>query len=338
MANSLELAEQIVSNGFLPPSHPNYSLTTPTQLFKELNDCLTMNFERAVTNVRSGYWLRPAIVPCVAGTSRYRIPPRAVMGGVERVELAQSTAHSYLPLEEVAGTEAAGYELAGTGTGTPSRFECRGDTLTMLPTPNGAYSLRVWYYARPSRLVYAQSPTLVSDVLIVATDRGRITSIAAIGTRQITVNVLPFRMHQTTPAAIVTGVDRIDIVHPTGSCELALIDATQTLSGTVITIGGSDPLDQVQVGDYVRAADETDWPPLPLDFHRLLADLATVSVLTQLHLLEKASAYARKIEGDMQRFRDLLQPRVRNQLRGIPFPDHVFGGGSMGGGFRGGFP
>jgi len=98
-----------------------------------------------------------------------------------------------------------------------------------------------------------------------------------------------------------------------------------------ITIGGSDPLDDIAVGDYVRAADETDWPMIPADYHRLHADLATVPCLVQLADYGKARKVEEKIAGDMDRFRDLLQPRVKNQARSIPFPDHVLH--AMGGRF-----
>jgi hypothetical protein len=327
--NTYEMCAQLIANGFLPANHPNFSMTNPGQLIKELNDVITQNFERPVVNARSGYWLKSTTVTVTQGRARYPIPDRAAAGGLERVEIASSASAAFMPLDEESGTDTVRWAGQPGNMGFPQRYELRGSQLTLLPAPDSSeYVLRFWFYVRPSKLVPPQSPTFTgtSSVDSAVVDRGRITSIAGIDSRQVVVNAIPFRMRQTSPAAIVTNVDRIDIVHPGGWHELALIAATQTFTGTTITIGGTDDLGDIQVGDYVRAADETDWPCLPEDFHRLLADLASMTVLVQLHLIEKARAFGEKSAGDMDRFRDLLQPRVKNQARDIPFPDHVLNG------------
>jgi hypothetical protein len=334
--NTLELCAQITANGFLPSNHPNFSLSNPTQLIKELNGCVTQNFERPVVNARSGYWLKSTLVTTVAGRARYPVPHRAAAGGLERVEIAQSATSAFAELKEESGTDTVTWEGDSAQRDLPRRFELRGDQIHLLPTPDSSsYVLRLWYYLRPSQLAYPQSPTytgvsLIDDATVVT--RGQVQSIN-VGARQVVVTggaSIPFRMRKTAPSSIISGVDRVDIVHSNGWHELALVDAPQTFSGSTITIGGSDPLDDIVVGDYVRFADETDWPCVPTDFHRLVADLASMTVLVQLHMLEKARAFGEKASGDMDRFRDLLQPRVKNQLRSIPFPEHVLNG-SFGG-------
>lgn len=338
--NSLEMCAQIIANGFLPAAHPNYSLTVPGQLIKELNDTVTQNFERAIVNARQGYWLHSTLITCVAGTTRYRIPHRAASTGLDRVELADSLASAFYPLNERPGRQALDDEIPGTaggnGQGSPRSYEIRGEHIALLPTPNAAYVLRVWYYARPSQLVLPQSPTFTgtSAVDSTITDRGRIT-VAPVGAgRTVTVNAIPFRMNQTTPASIVTNVDRVDVVKPNGWYETVLVEAGQTFSGSVITFLGSDPLGDIEVGDYVRAADESEWPPLQKDFHRLVCDIGSLAVLTQLTFFEKAQVFGQKAASDMERFRDVLQPRVKDQAREIDFPDHILNGGG-GSGRRG---
>jgi hypothetical protein len=326
MANTYELCAQMTANGFIPSNHANYSLTNPAQLIKELNGVMTQNFERPVINARDGYWLKSTLVTTIAGHARYRVPDRAAMGGFDRVEMALSPTSEFLPLDSEPGADSSQWERSPGSIGQPRRYELRGNQIHLLPAPDSAnYVLRLWYYARPSQLVRPQSPTFteIASVDAGVMDRGRITSIAGIASRQVVVNAIPFRQRQASPAAIVTAVDKIDIVHVGGWHELALVDATQTFTGTTITIGGSDPLDDIEVGDYVRAADETDWPCIPADFHRLHADLASMTVMVQLHLIEKAAAFGEKSGGDMDRFRDLLQPRVKDQARSIGFPDHV---------------
>lgn len=331
MANTYEMCAQMVANGFLPASHPNFSMSNPTQLIKELNGCATQNFERPVVNARSGYWLKSTNVTTIQGHPRYRVPDRAAAGGFERIEIAQSATSAFGELKEEPGTGAADFEGSPGSTGQPRRYELRGNQVHLLPTPDSnSYVLRFWYYVRPSQLVRPQSPTFTENSAIdsAVVDRGRVT-VVNVAARTVTVNAIPFRMRQTTPAVIATIVDKVDVVHVGGWHELALVDAPQTLAGTTITIGGSDPLDDIEVGDYVRAADETDWPCIPADFHRLHTDLASMTVMVQLHMLEKAQAFGEKSAGDMDRFRDLLQPRVQNQARSIPFPDHILAG-SMG--------
>ena len=329
MANTYELCAQMTANGFLPSNHPNFSMTNPGQLIKELNGCVTQNFGRPVINAREGYWLKNTTVNTVVDDARVRVPDRAVMGGLERVEIAESATSEFIALESEPGTDSVRWEGGPTNRGKPRRYELRGNQIHLLPKPDSSsYVLRIWFYARPSHLVPPQSPTFtgISAVDSAVVDRGRITSIAGLASRQVVVNTLPFRMRQTTPAQIVTSVDTVDIVHPGGWHELALVGATHIQTGgggTTITLGGTDLLEDIEVGDYLRAADETDWPCVPADFHRLLADLASMTVMVQLHMLEKAQAFGEKSGGDMDRFRDLLQPRVKNQARSIPFPDHV---------------
>lgn len=324
--NTYEMCAQMMANGFIPSNHVNYSMTNPGQLIKELNGVMTQNFERPVINARDGYWLRSTNISTIVGHARYRVPDRAAMGGFERIEIADSSTSEFVPLDSEPGTDASRWERAPGSLGKPLRYELRGNQITLLPAPDSAsYVLRVWYYQRPNQLAIPQSITFsgtsVDNTIV---DRGRVTSIANLASlRQVTVTSIPFRMLQVTPAAVISGFDRVDVIHPAGWHELSVIDCPQTYSGNVITFGGTDPLDDIEVGDYVRASDETDWPMIPADFHRLACDLATMTVLVQLHLLEKAQAFGEKSGGDMDRFRDLLQPRVKNQARDIPFPDHV---------------
>lgn len=329
--NTYELIQQIVANGFLPDYHPNYSLTSFHQPIRELRGVLTSNIQRLVVNARQGYWLHSTLMSTVAGQATYHLPHRAAAGGFDRIEIADSATSAFQPLDERPGRQALTWELPSGGTGRPQCYELRGDRIALLPTPDSAnYVLRVWYYLRPSKISPAQSPTVtgVSAIDTAVTDRGRITSVADIANRKVTVNVIPKRMEQPTPADIVTVTDYVDVVRPSGWFTPLLVQASQTFTGTTITFGGTDPVDHLEVGDYVRAADETDWPCVPADFHRLIADLASITILVQLGFLQKAAAFGEKCAGDVDRLRDLLQPRVKDQAREIDFPDHILNGAS----------
>lgn len=356
--NTYDLAYQVLANAFLDPtSHPDYPLdpgtTIPYQLYRELNDVMTQNFERMVVNARSGYWLRNEVVTTVAGTHSYRLPARMCTGGLERVEIARTSTSAFQPLMQESGTEAVRWEIENNGRGTPERFELRGDAIVLLPTPDSSsYQVRIWYYQRPSLMV---TPQASSSGLSSAsygslkapgfgpTMRGLITSLNAT-TRSVTVTSVPNDMLWSASGAALVNGFRVDIVRGYGWFEVAASDMQVSgLSGNTFTLGGTNSLVDIagaindQHPHYVRHIGQTDWPAVPVDFHRTLADLATVSVLTQLHHLEKAAAYAEKINGDLQRFGELLQPRVKNQAGGL-IPMMMPGMQGRGPVFRGGFP
>lgn len=332
--NTYELCAQMLANGFIPANHPNFSLLTsagPVQLLKELNGCMTQNFERPVVNARSGYWLRSTTVTVTQGRASYRVPDRAAAGGLERVEIARDATSEFVSLEEESGTDAPKWSGAPSTIGIPRRFELRGSQLTLLPAPDSSsYVLRFWFCVRPSQLVRPQSPTFTetSSVDSAVPLRGRINTVSnASGNKYVLVDSSkPYDMLKATPTE-VSLFQRVDIIHPGGWYEPVLVDVAHSSGGSLrFNFADDVDLSLVEVGDYVRVADQTDWPCIPADFHRLLADLASMTVLVQLHLIEKARAFGEKSSGDMDRFRDLLQPRVQNQARSIPFPDHVLGG------------
>lgn len=281
---------------------PDY---TDARLLIELSDELRTTFSRAVTQARSGYWLKQQFTTVVAGTAKYPIPRRAVIGGLENLSIADSSG-KYYKLDEVSETHSQNYELASGQIGEVKKYVVRADQVVLLPTPSQAYTLRMSYYVRPSRLVTAQTAGLVTAVNATA--------------RTITVNSVP--ADKDTGLTIVTGAT-LDVVHPSGWCELPLVGMASTLAASTFTIAGTAPMDEVLVGDYVRAADQTDWPCLPEDFHRTLAKSAAVKVMSELHMLQKADATAGQVNADLQRFSDLLVSRVKSEAKVLKAPRSV---------------
>ena len=190
-----------------------------------------------------------------------------------------------------------------------------------------AYALRMRYYRRPNRLDSQQSSTLNSGTV-----RGQVTDVDT-AAREVTVNVVPHDMVAVaagvlTPAAITSGSVRIDIIHGDGWHELALTGAEQTLAGSVFTISGSADMSALEVGDWVRAAEQTDWPQLPDDFHATLCDATATTILNSMAMPDKASSIAQKMGSDLQRFKTLLLPRVKDSSRIIKptFGSRLHGG------------
>lgn len=302
-----------------------YPDQTDLVLLAEMTHKLHSVFEDIVTKARSGYWLKEYVTTTTSGRGRYRIPARSVVGGLEKIEVAAAAGGVYYPLEEISPNDVQNWEgaISGGNPGPPLVFVSMGDQVELFPTPNAALPMRMTYYIRPSQLTVAQNNQLDGG-----TDRGRITSIAGIASsRQITVNARPFDNLLSSPTIITSGEQLLDVVHPDGWHELALVNAPQTFSGFVITLGGTDDLSDIAVGDYVRVADQTDWPCLPDDFHRCLADVAAIKVAVELGLREKNDELAQNVENDLVRFRSLLVPRVKSQPKTTPVSLKSRGGG-----------
>lgn len=279
---------------------------TDAVLLTELNDSLTTKFQQLVLDADSGYWLQTTTANTTTGQAMYRIPPRSI--GLSKVEIVGVNAAnaSYCRLPRTTEGHSDMFQTTVGGVGTPQCFVTRGDQIVLLPTPdNSGYTLRISYYIRPSKLTPSQNT-------VSGTDRGRVTNIN-VSTRVITVNALPFDQSLTVPVAITSALQQVDVVHPNGWQELALVGATQTISGLNVTVGGTDDLSEIQVGDYLRAADQTDWAPIPVDFHRCLVDVASVKVLIQQDNQRKAAGIASDVNADIGRFSTLISQRVKEE-------------------------
>lgn len=289
-----------------------YPDQTDAVLLAELTHKLHTVFEDIVVKARSGYWLKEFVFNTTAGKNRYRIPPRSVVGGLEKIEVAPNNV--FYRLSEISPEDAEAWEGSITvgNPGNPSVFVVMGDQIEMFPSPNVVMPVRMTYYVRPSALVPPQNNQLNGG-----TDRGRVT-VAPNASRQLTVNAIPFDQSLASPAAMTTALQSIDIVHADGWHELALVEATQTFTGLVFTVGGTADLSDVQIGDYVRVSNQTDWPCLPDDFHRCLADVAAIKVLIEIGLAEKGTDIASNVENDLVRFRSLLLPRVKSEPKTTP--------------------
>lgn len=316
--NSDELIEDVRQEVFVDASGTAFPDYDDARLRKECWDALMATFGRAITQARQGYWLKQQFISQAQFTPKVQIPYRAVNGTLEQVAIADSSTTKYIKLEEVTETRAQDYERAPGTYGQVLKYCIRADQVVLLPSPSQAYNVRLSYYLRPSKLVEPQTA-------------GRVTAVNTTA-RTITVNSVP--LDRDTGIAIATGAS-IDVVHPGGWFEVALVGAASTLAASTFTIGGTAPMDEIAVGDYVRAAGQTDWPALPEDHHRTLAKVTAVAVCKQLHMLAKADALSDAANGDMQRFTDLLVSRVKAEAPVLKAPLGVLQVGRARRGFYG---
>lgn len=299
-----ELEARVRVSSFIGNSSafPNYDSFA---IFNELNDRLRSVFSDQVVSARNGYWLHRSTVTTSTGYTRF--PPRAVVGGIESVDMLVNG--QYWHLRELTPREANDF----SNTTVPANalavgYWCDSEKINIVPTPASSITLRLRYYLRPSLLAPQQSFT--SGFF---TQRGLITAVDPIN-RVATVNVVP-NDSLVTLVPIVTG-SQVDVVRPTGWHMATAVDQVCSITGLNITIAGltsAEFSEAVQIGDYIRARDQTDWPALPSDFHRTLADAAACNILRSLSLDEKAATLSAVASADFARFAKMINPRVRSE-------------------------
>lgn len=298
--NSTELEQAIRNSAFIGDAAA-FTEFTQNRVLLEANDKLATVFEDIVVKARAGYWAHEFIYTVAANDSRYRIPPRAVVQGLEKIECASALTGPWIPLEQVPISIASYYKASTQGT--PYIFSVFGDIVDVMPTPAVGTFLKMTYYIRPSRVCPTQAIGLITNVNTAA--------------RQVSVNAIPLNYANDGTSATLTSGTAIDIIHADGWHELSMVNQPETFSGTTFTLGGTDDMGDILVGDYVRAAGQTDWPCLPDDFHRCLADATAVKLLLEQGLSDKANDLANNNGNDLTRFRSLLLPRVKSQPKSI---------------------
>jgi hypothetical protein len=300
-----ELLARVRQSAFIGDAvaFPDY---TNQVIFDELNDRQRSVFSDQVVSARNGYWLHRDVVTVTNGCARF--PRRSVVGGLESVD--QLVNGQYWHLRELTPREANDW---GTTTvpanGKAIGYWCDSEKINIVPTPSGSVTLRMRYYLRPSLIVTQQSSDL--------TDRGRITAVD-LPNRTATVNDLPLSYPS---GATLDSADIVDVVRPNGWHVCTAIEQLCSITGGVnvqlVNMSVADFTEAVQVGDYIRARDQTDWPALPSDYHRTLADAAAVNILRELSLDEKASTLGAAASADFARFAKLINPRVKSEPKRI---------------------
>jgi hypothetical protein len=251
---------------------------TSARIRQALTNTLHTRFGGKVTASRSGYWLHTQDQTLSADQSSYRLPHRAA--AIESIEILD------------AGD--AAYNVIG------DRVQFDEDN------PPSSGTLRVTYYLRPSLLVQEQTVNI-----------GRVT---AVDVDALTVMVASVPIVDRVEAVSIVSGDIVDIVHKNGWHELSLVGYASnapTLSSTTFTFPAGTDLSAVEVNDYVRAADQTEWPCIQDEYHPVLAELTAADMLYSRNQRDKADALVAKAmgtdrdPGPLKLFVDQIEPRVK---------------------------
>lgn len=304
-----QLIKRVRRSAFLADGDVNY---TDYVILEDLNDVMTQLYARAVVEADQGVWQLTDYTPLVAAQRSYRLPARAVMGTTMRQQIT-ADGIDWWPMTDLGEADALRYEYSSTNVqlDAPTRKVIRGENWWPLPPVaiTGAYVVRTHYMVRPSRICLSQ-----------AFGSGPIGTITAINasTRALTLNGGISSISDTGSITTPSGTQQLDIVR-VGGWHKVQWTGTATISGGGLTVTlASDPsglseandLSDISVGDVVRVADQTDWPPLPADYHRSLADATAAKILTARGMADRADELSKSyVVPDLQRFGDLLRPR-----------------------------
>ncbi len=303
-----EILASIRYSATLNSADPNY---TDARLRIEAWNMLVASFADSISRSRSGYWRQVALYTLAASQRGYRLPARALANAVELVEVLSGTDYrklSALELRRMGSIESL--------SGDPRGYLVEGDYINLFPLPSAAGTLRAKFAIRPSKLVAEQTAGLILTVTP--------------ATRQVTVNVLP--TVRATSAAIATGT-LVDVVHPAGGYELGAYDCAVTVSVLTITFPVGTDMTRIAVGDYVRGAEETDWPMLPEEFHLTLCEATASKICVDRGMMQKAQILAGVVGPQIERLKSLIQPRAKFDPRALRKRNYGRTGGGFGPGF-----
>lgn len=266
-------------------------------LFAIIDDLLLTSLGRSVYDADDGRWIVAAPDMSVAsGQATYRIPDRAWAGDLDTVHLVDANGNE-IPLHYVDRSEIWMWDQAGLWANP--RYTIMDNLIRLLPSPtDSAYSLRVRYVRRPSRLVAVSACTLLT---------------AASATT----------LSGTIPSAWSSPetIDIIEGTHGTASLEDDVATThtgsiiTRTSSGSFATSGASVPA----AGDYACLAGTTcvvQCPDVAIGYLVARASAEVCDALGDAEGMRSHMAFAERKQSDMEQAiskRTKEAPRVINR-------------------------
>jgi hypothetical protein len=269
---------------------------TDTVIMGLMNKTMDEVLTPLVAASRSGYWCHTFTRTLGANNPSVRLPPRACPA-IEQVDISVDGVN-WEALDEALEAEAQDWLREHGRDPYPAAYVVRSSYLYLLPAPTSeGLQLRVKTVLRPNTLVAAQSAGLITGI--------------DIDTNILTVSSMPTSM----PGAVaISGTLTFDVIEPRGNFELALCDAIGTIiDPTHVQIGSQYSLARVEEGDYLRCANQSEWPQLPKEFHSIVGSITALPILRQRDMYERSDKLAEATGNALQRLREHIAPRVRVQ-------------------------
>ena len=265
---------------------------TDAEILALADEVLRTTCSDLLVGARSQWWTTAAAdVSIVSGTYLYAVPERALAEGVSDVLITDGTHEWSAP--EVTLAEAWRYREGHGGWDSPHAYVWRDERLELLPHPTAtAYSLRILYPRRPSRLVTVASCAVVSSS----------TSTS------ITITT-------ASPSGWASS-EALDVISATTGRQRGVDLAGTSIGATNITLSAGVPTGTA-AGDYVALDGETCVPPLPEPVFDVLTAATTLEVLMAIGDSDGLQAAGLRLQQRISRAQSLLSPRSRGASRKI---------------------
>ncbi len=240
------------------------------EILRVADQLLVRAVGRAVFDADDGRWSVTApLVTVSSGVAASRVPTRAWAGGLRSVTLVQTSTGDVRPLDYVDNSD---IDLYTGGSWQSPCYTIEGDSILLLPTPtDSAYSLRVRYLRRPSRMA------LLADC----------AAITAVSSSTITAT-FPSAFTDSSTVDIVRGSHHATPLEDDVAIEVTAPSTIARDSGTWTTTGAL----AVEIGDYVCLSGTTCVPQVPEVAIGWLVELTARDVCVALGDTEGAAARA----------------------------------------------
>lgn len=286
-------------------------LLTSAELLTLCDEEMRGEVAALLVSLRSEYWLRTYETSITANVASYRIPDRSLGMGLRDVTIYNSDGREWNAIQ-VPAEHRYFYAGATWSPSGPFAFTLSDGELVLLPTPAAAgYSLRLRYYATPSRLVPLESGTAISaaTALSLTVDDDTVGDIATAGTLFDVVRGAGMHEQLASDLLVVaydSGTGVVDISSPGMSAEQV----------SSISVGAAHAGKRI---DYACNAGETVFPPIPEVLWPML-----VSASARAYCEAIGDARGMEVAGAMLDRRrrlalSMMQPRVDGEvMRPVP--------------------
>jgi hypothetical protein len=294
-------SDQLLSSLKLRGFVPGTSGATRADLLRLASEECRTYIAALLKSVREEFLIAEVDVAVDASTPTLNLPQRAAGSALRSVGLLPAVGFPYtfpfafiemqrapLPLTRMEPEQAWRFGASG---GRPVAYMLQGAQLVLLPPPDGPYTCRIGYQARPSSIVYPDAC-------------GQVTSINP-GTGQVTIDAAPSTFSNLATYDFVRGVPGFETLG---------MDYSASISGTTLTFS-TLPV-QLAVGDFVCLAGQTPIPQVPVECHDLLAARVAVK-LAEASANPNLASFKSMLEEMRESVLTLISPRVTGSARKV---------------------
>jgi hypothetical protein len=281
---------------------------TDDDILNIINEELLATIVPVVRRAREEYFVVSRRMAVTAGTTRYRIPERAIGQQLRNVFWYNGTARQRLVMIQPEFL----HEQGATITGVPQFFYLEGNHICLPEGMSATGSLEVAYLARPGQLVLSSKSRKIQSVDTV----GKILTLTSPIPSDWETTTLGFDVHSPSSGGELKQIALTKIT-ATGST----IEVQEAIDGSVFGTYAPAP------GDYVCLSGDAALPAVPIELHIVLGQAAVVRMLEQLEALEAAQAAKATLGEMLQNELSLIENRAEGHTKKIISRNPLWSGG-----------